>query len=1484
MSSHHPTFGRLSGIGSMFKLLTNSLKTSSSKTQVPVLINPTVVGGGSDQQRIVQQLRAGPLPGRAAAANQMVETLEKYSISSVPEIWYLARDMCDSRLQLYIRRAALSLLVQCVKRDEEGSVSGKLMYFKDIIHFCQLSDSKVDPEFDLFLKALRTLTDDGRDIHDLCIIDLDRNLVDFVILSLEALGSQSKQYTAADSEESLKDDETFQNLLRVLLLTRNCLKFNSNAIEDSLVAEILLLVLEIAFRTTNSAIIYHCLELISALVTFGTVPMEILYEVVQFVCLVYGLSDEITSVAWETINGLCSESTFHIVLSHLCDIVLNSDLQLFRLFEPTWLSAVTSNTSTINTLNNKESDRPLAACIGAIQILERIQFLHTLDGSSYISFAYVRILKAFSLASSYNVPLVNTTLWRSFDRLLSKEPYEDLLGPVMKPPFEKLFPFQVWYSSSISVYDVLKGLKLNSDQDISYWKSVCDSLQSLYETRELHTPKERLVAFFLQHYLDLSLESKVFILSSYREDKSCSQLNPFWKESCNQVLNYFYYPSSGISLETEVRVEALRIIKEGHDISSSIFEKNKMSNDIIFEIFRKSTGETDEAVIAYLIDSLFTSVVSRCTLSFFKELMSIFIPYFHVKQRSDKLKTFLSASPTGSISEATSATSFTGGRGSYHYGTGSIRDHMSPYFLTKICEALCHLFVVSSTNDGPKALETYLILTIISQYAIMTEESDLLLSVARCLIRLRVTSEGHIFFAQPLDMDGLATVFGRNIADFDSSAGPSEANLAWVYPEDVSFLPQEYFNRPSKRLVLLQPKINSLVPEEEGESKIDISKWLAVALTIAQDFYEWEIYSYVWGHLCSQLSNMTLFEHNRDQIVQLKNIVCDQLMLKLPSKLQLPTVDGKLMTKAELQVAFVRTFSALLGYHEHFSKFDQDQIVSALLFGLGSWEKTAIPCIHILTVCCYEIPLSIKKFLSAILTKLQTRVTSAFASAHTLELLMSLAHLPGLTSNFNTDDFRRVFAIAFKYIQYANDIIIRNANDKKNSEIVLQAHGIDAQVERKASTQATELTPILTQYLLTLSYNVISSWLLKIDISERKDISDFLVKNLILSNSSDKLDDQTVAFLDIIMRFTHSSIPSKILNPSAITDTLRLLTEAHIDTSRWIVGHSVISVDANVLNGESILTIRRPSGVSIFRLALDKAMLLGLPKQKLVDSSYIFLQTLQHWDENNKSKPLLLVEDPITLRALLTLDRTPMVDFHKVGIVYMSPGQTTETQILGNRSGSRLYQHFLSGIGRLQRLKGRSDVYLGGLDTENDVDGQYALVWSDELTQVVFHTTTMIPNTTTDAYFDLKKRHIGNNHVNVFFDESGQPFNFNVIRSQFNFLNIVVSPHTVRGPYSASQPTRFFKVKTYRRAGVPGIFATCHFKIVLAEQVAVFVRNLALLCSQFAAVWHANGTHRLTWANRARQIGLLQEKTVRDREDQPETHDRHSLLEFSSYT
>lgn len=222
----------------------------------------------------------------------------------------------------------------------------------------------------------------------------------------------------------------------------------------------------------------------------------------------------------------------------------------------------------------------------------------------------------------------------------------------------------------------------------------------------------------------------------------------------------------------------------------------------------------------------------------------------------------------------------------------------------------------------------------------------------------------------------------------------------WTYPETVDYISAKYLDKPKEELQILTPETNE---HSADVYYIDIKKWLKVILHIVSNFVEWEVYSYVWAHSCSQLSNMQLFMHCDEEVLEFKTIVCNQLTLKLPQELVFPK-NGDI-TKADLQVALVRTFSSLIGYHDLFLKADEDQITSSLIFGLGSWEKTAIPCINILTICCYEIPLSIKKYLTLILTKLQTRVTSANASTHTLEFLSSLVHLPILVSDFTMEEF-----------------------------------------------------------------------------------------------------------------------------------------------------------------------------------------------------------------------------------------------------------------------------------------------------------------------------------------------------------------------------------------------------------------------------------------------------------------------------------------------
>ena len=83
------------------------------------------------------------------------------------------------------------------------------------------------------------------------------------------------------------------------------------------------------------------------------------------------------------------------------------------------------------------------------------------------------------------------------------------------------------------------------------------------------------------------------------------------------------------------------------------------------------------------------------------------------------------------------------------------------------------------------------------------------------------------------------------------------------------------------------------------------------------------------------------------------------------------------------------------------------------------------------------------------------------------------------------------------------------------------------------------------------------------------------------------------------------------------------------------------------------------------------------------------------------------------------LDRIPPYNYHKIGIIYVGPGQQSrEACILANQHGSSRYVKFTQGIGKLISLLdcSKTDIYTGGLD-RNGADGKFAYSWRDSITQ-----------------------------------------------------------------------------------------------------------------------------------------------------------------------
>lgn len=240
-----------------------------------------------------------------------------------------------------------------------------------------------------------------------------------------------------------------------------------------------------------------------------------------------------------------------------------------------------------------------------------------------------------------------------------------------------------------------------------------------------------------------------------------------------------------------------------------------------------------------------------------------------------------------------------------------------------------------------------------------------------------------------------------------------------------------------------------------------------------------------------------------------------------------------------------------------------------------------------------------------------------------------------------------------------------------------------------------------------------------------------------------------------------------------------------------------------------------------------------------MDPSYFPLQLSAYPDIRNRVHTAKIVRDTRALAsAIRSLDRIPVIDTHKVGILYVAPGQTNEVDILGNSHGSPAYTRFLEGIGRLIKIRGQLDVYTGGLDP--DEDGEYAYAWWDDIGQILYHTATLMPNHADDKLRNFKKRHIGNDFVRIVWNDSGLPYKFDTLTTEFQFVNIVIEPHSV-GAIAAysnnSHENEYFKLSVQRAEGMVEFTPIGDFKIVSADSLAPLVRQISLVADWYASIF-----------------------------------------------
>ena len=727
----------------------------------------------------------------------------------------------------------------------------------------------------------------------------------------------------------------------------------------------------------------------------------------------------------------------------------------------------------------------------------------------------------------------------------------------------------------------------------------------------------------------------------------------------------------------------------------------------------------------------------------------------------------------------------------------------------------------------------------------------------------------------------------------------SRPNLPlWMYDSSEKGLPEE----PPKKTNLVVYSDAAKKDKLEGhwpKNPLHPGLWLDIVIELLEKGCDWELYSYILVHLPSQLSNRSLFAHNKVQILTIQGLVVKQL--EEGSFHEPPPSTG--IKKGDVALCLYQTLTMLISYHPY-GRRESDNMVRVFLAGVDKWDRAGKCCIHALSLCCHEMPSYIEKNLFYITHSLQQKITRSDLAMDILEFLGGLARLPDAWSIFSTVDdnkaskanthkfFQTIFGICIRYLQYARDERQKVSGDVhiKTKTLSNRQSSHSGEVGRAPdSLQASGVQSNLLEYVYALAYHVITSWFLSIELGQRAQHVGWIAKELAWKDESGKevMEEQSQVILDMMHRTAYSDLGETKPDDGIIAPGDNILKRT------WLVGMSIISVEVPRNGGVGQIIKRQASGTTHASYRHNTARLPdhhvrsphnsnGSDQQGLSDlyPNHLFLQLFSTIAPvPTPMQPIILPDDEFTKRALRSFDLTDTVDGHKAGVVYIGHGQCSEAEILANSGGSDAYDNFLSGLGTQIELKD-ANLNTQGLDRSSNIDGTHTYAWRDRVTEIVFHVATMMPtDTRNDPQGVNKKRHIGNDHVKIIFNNSDRQFDFDTFASDMNDVNIVITPEVqtradklviAKKIDGGSQDQRssltesfgFYKVQTLCSSSLPRLSPAASTKVISASALPGFIRQLALSASVFCQVWFSlgGGEYVSSWRTRLREIMRLRQK------------------------
>lgn len=1416
-----------------------------------------------------------PFNERILSVQAACEEIQLYSVDTLMAVWELTRDLVAVTAPLVSRKAGFDLLIASV--GHAGLQHSERQQFLDMI-IVPLPSANSNYQ----VIALRVLTQDGR-----FLAPFELQLIAFLTIRLmevfdAALMARKLQRRKRSQEMSDPIGEEI-SLSGFLRLIEDILRRSPEAFRDRDLTILITNMIGISNKTTSPDDINRAVAIFELLIISNRMPNCSLQPCVEVLCAMAGISAN-------PFGDVPSNCLSRILKSHYQQEA-REVLVKFLSVEPRDRkpNVLRGAFLTIDYLLQMNG----AASLPKIDMRSLyIAFRAVWPVSIYFTVESLRIVGRL-LHKDWFIESLVTENWSLLEDALdyfaqlaattldtTAEPNTDQIALIPSSPLHR------YYSAPWS------KLRTNNEDLIGSWRDIASAFWAMWDVLD---EKQRLLTSNILLILSPYVNDQVIdLIINYMTEKALIfPPNTEWVRRLQLLVDLILFDPSKSDL---ARCLVLSSLKKVHSVVQENQENLAVFDQISLQVFRETKDE-DRLSFINVVADFAVSYAQDANIEIFDYVLETLTKHLSVQ---NIMGPSIKPQP----------------------------QHDSTPNLITAC--LVRLFLHCLPRSALKTVKIYRVLVPIAsdkQYTHQTRLTAIKLlarircdashaikiipdtdsqSLAAALYRAEATAHRHTSFQTStnrvsLNDDSQITRTGRTSVIGSSRTGRSRSTTRSASARDRISKegPPSWFHGimkglPDDPVAEASHVVFSSTKSLGVDPTLDISLWMSRMEEIVRHGDDWEVYSYVLVHLPSQLSNMALFEGDAEHVRLLHTVVLRHLQ---SASFHVPPTDTA-VKKGDIALCLFHTLTVLVGYHEQLTRQQLHDTVKVFLAGIGMWDRAAKCCIHALTLCCYEIPVHVDKSLPYIVQKMSQMITQSHLAMDILEFLGGLVRLPDAYRSSNSDFLRTIFGICVRYLHHSweqRQKTILEPSDPRASFSTMRYSGAPGNPSVSPDVcNAENNMKDLPEYVFALAYHVITYWFLAINIPERSKHVGWIAKNLAWKDNSglEIMEEQSQVTLDMMHRTAYSDLGETMPDSNFSRD------DGKTTQKTWLIGLSIVTIETFKDNGLSQITKRQASGTTHAIYQQNTAPLPPhhiLPRAgssssgsaeafNILPNHILLQQTSTITPMPIPMQPIILPDNESTKRAISTFDRNDTVDGHKAGVIFIGKGQSSEAEILSNTDGTALYDIFLAGLGTKVKLQG-AKFNTQGLDRESNMDGTHTYAWRDRVTEIVFHVTTMMP---TDSEHDpqciSKKRHIGNDFVNIIFNDSGLSFDFDTFKSQFNYVNIVITPELMGYPLRSypirdgvleqsstsrnmdeedrSDPRYCFKVETLCSPSFPEISPAATPKIVSASALPGFVRQLAFNASVFSLVWsnREGGEHVSSWRNRLRQIIKLRER------------------------